>query len=293
MRHLFLTAAAAVLLTACGTRDNAHDAMGVFEATEITVSAKAQGELTSLRLEEGDLVRTHDTLGLIDVRQLNLERRRLSQHREANDARLLSLQTQIAATRQQIANARSEQARFEALVAQKAATRKQVDDLAHEVSVLEQQLKALTEQVETTNAATRSQGAAVGTQIEAVDVRLSDAVISSPVTGTILEKFAEPGEYATPGRPLFTVADLSVMTLRAYVTAEQYNGLRLGQEVKVCIDGREAPYKGKVAWISRKAEFTPKTILTRDERANLVYAVKIAVRNDGQLKIGMYGEVDL
>ena len=277
--------------TACERGDAAFDASGVFEAKEVVVSAKVQGEIRAFDCEEGDIVAAGDTVGFIDMTQLSLKRDQLVASRRANDSRRLDLRSQIASVSQQIANARKEKVRFEALLADKACTQKQVDDIGYQIEVLECQLAALTEQVGSANNAITEQSASLASQISAVAEQIGDACITAPIGGVILQKYLERGEYAMPGRPLFKVADIGDMTLRAYVTADQYNTLRIGQTVSVTIDGREQAYEGKVTWISSKAEFTPKTIQTKDERQNLVYAIKIGVRNDGAIKIGMYGDV--
>lgn len=286
--------AAAACFCGCTKEENPCDASGVFEATEVIVCAKSQGEILHLGADEGDLVRPGDTLACIDVQQLEWQRRQLQAGRQANDARRLDLTRQIDAVRRQIANAQREKLRFEALFREKAATQKQVDDIAYEISTLEAQLAALTEQINSQNASLEHQGDGIDSQIGQLDVQLSDAVLTAPLGGTILQRYCEPGEYATPGRPLFKVGDISHLKLRAYVDAARVTHLRIGQSATVYADmgtdGRKA-YKGKITWISQQAEFTPKTIQTRDERANLVYAVKISVQNDGLIKTGMYGDV--
>ncbi|MGM9804054.1 MAG: HlyD family secretion protein [Muribaculaceae bacterium] len=292
---MMICSALALMLGSCGNSDEAYDASGVFEATEVIVSAKTQGEITMLAVDEGDAVSSGDTLGVIDSRQLALQRRQLEDNRLATSEQMLSLPRQIASLRQQIANARREQARFTELLNAKAATQKQVDDITYEINTLEAQLQALTDQVESKNRSLSSQGAGIDSQIGQVDVQLSDATVTSPLTGVVLTRYCEPGEYAMPGKALFKIGDIVNMKLRAYVDAEQVNRLRIGQKAKVYADegteGRRA-YDGRVTWISPKAEFTPKTVQTRDERANLVYAVKIAVNNgDGLIKAGMYGDV--
>ena len=284
----------AVCFASCQKGETEYDASGVFEATEVTVSARSQGEILSLRYDEGDEVKLGDTLGVIDSRQLSLKKQQLQSNRQANDARRLDLESQIASLKQQIQNAQKEKARFLSLLADKAATQKQVDDISYQISVLEKQVSALTVQVNSQNQSISSQSQGIGSQISQVDEQLSDAVVTAPLSGTVLMRYCEPGEYAAPGRAIFKIANLSDMTLRAYVSADQLTTLKLGQKVTVFADEGKADrkaYDGKVTWISQKAEFTPKTIQTRDERANLVYAVKISVKNDGQIKSGMYGDV--
>lgn len=284
----------ALLVISCGKQDVAYDASGAFETTEVIVSAKAQGEILSFDIEEGQSVRQGDTLGHIDAVQLWLRRQQLEQSRQANDQRQLNLTDQVAALKQQIANAKKEKERFQGLLQAKAATQKQVDDIAYQISVLERQLQATTEQIRSANTSLQAQGEGIGTQISGVEQQISDATILSPITGIVLTKYAEAGEYATPGRVLLRVANIEDMKLRAYITAEQVTALKIGQKATVYADQGESDrkaYEGTVSWISSEAEFTPKTIQTRDERSNLVYAVKISVKNDGTLKRGMYGEV--
>ncbi|MGN0214674.1 MAG: HlyD family secretion protein [Muribaculaceae bacterium] len=289
-----LFASLAIVLTSCGGNNVVYDASGVFEATEVIVSAKAQGEITALSFDEGDNVRLGDTLGVIDSRQLALKRQQLENNRLANDSRVLDVSRQIASLREQIANAKREKTRYTELLNAKAATQKQVDDISYQIATLEAQLRALTEQVESQNRSLTQQSQGIVSQIGQVDVQMGDAIVTSPLSGTVLQRYCEPGEYATPGKALFKIADVAHLKLRAYVDAEQVNSLRLGQQATVYADqgtdGRKA-YKGRVIWIASNAEFTPKTVQTRDERANLVYAVKIAVENDGLIKVGMYGDV--
>lgn len=278
-------------LTACQTNDNEYDASGIFEATEVVVSAKAQGEIVQLLADEGDEVQQGMTLGSIDTRQLTLRRQQLEQTLLSTDSRRVDVNTQLATLEQQVENLRQEKARFESLLAARAASQKQVDDIGYQIAVLQRQIRALRDQLTSGNKSISEQSLAVGTQMSQVDEQIADATIAAPLTGTILQRYCEQGEYATPGKPLFKIANLEEMALRAYITADQYNLLKLGQKVSVTIDGQENPYEGTVTWIASKAEFTPKTIQTKDERANLVYAIKVKVRNDGYIKIGMYGEV--
>ena len=281
------------LSAACDSSDYGYDATGIFEATEITVSAKAQGEIVALVCQEGDEVEAGATLGVIDTTMLSLQKRALLANQSATVTRRLDVSSQVASLNQQRANLTLEKERFTTLQRNGAATQKQVDEFAYQISVIDKQIDALTEQVSASNRSIGEQASAIEQQVMIIRKQIDDCVLRSPVSGTILDKYAEQGEYAAPGRPILKIADLRNMTLRAYVTAAQYNALKLGQKVAVSIDGRDTPYEGVVTWISAKAEFTPKTIQTKDERQNLVYAVKIRVRNDGMIKIGMYGDVKL
>ena len=287
--YIFLTMA--LVAASCNTDEARYDASGVFEATEVVVSAKTQGEILTVLPDEGDEVAHGDTIAVIDSRQLQLQRRGLQSNREATRLRSLDESKQIASLRSQIDNAKREQTRFTQLLKAKAATQKQVDDITYQISTLEAQLQALTDQVKSQNSSLAQQSDGIESQIGVVDVQMSDATIIAPLSGTVLQRYVEPGEYAVPGRAIVKIADLREMTLRAYVTADQYNSLKIGQKVKVYVDGVDKPFAGTVNWIAQKAEFTPKTIQTKDERANLVYAVKIDVPNDGTIKIGMYGDV--
>lgn len=283
-----------ICMSSCKGNEGKYDSMGVFEATEVVVSAKAQGELISFDVIEGDEVKTDVVLGIIDATKLNLQQQSLEDNRDAQTARILNLQEQTASIQQQISNLQQEHERFSGLLAKGAATQKQVDDLANQIKVLKAQLSATQSQLRSANESIQHQADAASQQIKIVDSQMDDAVIKSPIDGTILKKYAERGEYAVPGKALFKVADLQEMILRAYITADQFDQLQLRQQVKVMVDnGNEAQreYLGKVTWIAQKAEFTPKTIQTKDERANLVYAIKISVKNDGMIKIGQYGEV--
>ena len=282
-----------ICLSSCNSNKDKYDAMGVFEATEVVVSAKAQGEIIRLDVTEGDEVKTDVTLGVIDATKLNLQQQSLQDNRDAQTARILNLQEQTASIQQQISHLQQEYERFSGLLTKGAATQKQVDDLANQIKILKAQLTATQSQLRSANESIQHQVDASDQQMKIVGSQMDDAIIKSPIDGTILKKYAERGEYAVPGKALFKVADLQEMILRAYITANQFDQLQLGQQVKVMVDnGSEAQreYNGKVTWIAQKSEFTPKTIQTKDERANLVYAIKISVKNDGMIKIGQYGE---
>lgn len=293
---ILISVVSAMMLTACGNKDVDYDASGVFETTEVIVSARGTGEIKSFDVEEGQTVKANQPLGELDMTQLVLKKQQLRAGKDAATSRKLNTAQQVASLRQQIANLQSEQARFKALLKDGAATQKQVDDISYQIATLQKQLAATDEQVSTANRSIEGQSAGFDAQIGQVDDMMQQAVITSPINGVILSKYAETGEFAVPGRALFKVADISEMKLRAYITADLLTNLKIGQKVKVYADqgadGRKE-YEGIVSWISSEAEFTPKTIQTRDERSNLVYAVKITVRNDGLIKRGMYGDVKL
>lgn len=294
MKKIMILATGLVVLASCGNKDVDYDASGVFETTEVLVSARGTGEIVSLNIEEGQQVKANEELGRLDVTQLELKKDQLKSGKTAATSRKLNTQQQVASISQQIQNLQREKARFEALLKDGAATQKQVDDIGYQIAVLQKQLSAVNEQVSTANTSIDGQSAGFDAQIGQVDDMLRQAVITSPIDGVILSKYAEQGEFAAPGRALFKVADVSQMRLRAYITADLLTNVKIGQKVKVYADqgdkGRKE-YEGTVSWISSEAEFTPKTIQTRNERSNLVYAVKIDVKNDGIIKRGMYGDV--
>lgn len=234
-------------------------------------------------------------VGQVDSTQLYLQKLQLLARMKATQSKHIDVATQVAATEQQIATAKNEQRRFQNLLQVNAATQKQVDDINAQLALLESQLAAQKTNLESANKGVADEVAALKAQRDQLNDQLRKTKIVAPMVGTVLAKYAEQGELVTQGRPLFKLANLSSVILRAYITSDQLTQVKLGQEVKVYADfgvedSRE--YSGVVSWISDKAEFTPKTIQTRDERANLVYAVKVMVDNDGYIKLGMYGEVE-
>lgn len=293
---LITTLCTTLLLSACSGNNEEPDATGVFETTEITVSARTAGELISLDVEEGRRLTTGQAVGLIDTVQLHLKKRELMARLRATDSRRYDVHRQLAALRQQIATEKREQRRYKELVARGAANAKQLDDIDARIALLEKQLAAQNETLEKGNRSVSGEIEAIEAQLAQTEDLMARSIVTCPTTGTVLAKYAECGELAQQGRPLFKVGDTEHLYLRAYMTAPQVAELKLGQRVSVTADrGDEGNrrYEGTITWISDKAEFTPKTIQTRDERANLVYAVKVAVKNDGFIKIGMYGDIKL
>ncbi len=281
-------------LTSCSEEKKPYDATGTFEATEVTISAEQNGAILWFEINEGDSITKGQQVGLIDTTQFYLKARQIGATKLIYASQRPDLNKQVAATREQLAKAREERDRFATLVSEGAANQKNLDDAQSQVKVLECQLEA---QLSTLTTSTNSLNAQMGTtdveKLQVID-QLRKCHILSPVSGMVLEKYAEQGEFAAIGKPLFKIADTHLMYLRAYLTSAQLTDIKIGQRVKVFADyGRnwKKEYLGKVTWISSKSEFTPKSILTDDERADLVYAVKIAVPNDGYVKIGMYGEV--
>jgi HlyD family secretion protein len=290
---LFVISAAS-LLSACSSGNKDYDATGTFEATEVTVAAEQTGRILSFTISEGDRIDQGSQVGLIDTVQLQLKALQLGANRASVESQKPDVSKQIAATRQQLATAEREERRSAGLVRDGAANQKQLDDARSAVLVLRRQLEAQISSLGNSTRSLSSQSSAVSIQRAQVADELSKCHISAPVSGTILEKYVEAGDFATVGKPLFKIADVDNMFLRAYVTSDQLSKVRLGQHVKVFSDfggGKRKEYAGTVTWISSRSEFTPKTIQTDDERADLVYAVKISLHNDGLVKIGMYGEV--
>lgn len=284
----------AAVLTACNSGDKEYDATGTFEATETTVAAEQAGTLLTFSLEEGDNIEAGTEVGLIDTTQLWLKISQTEASKAVYQSQKPDQEKQIAATRQQLAKARTEQQRYKELVADGAAPSKMLDDASSQVLVLQRQLDAQVSALQTSTNALSRQMDAADVQVRQLRDQLLKCHIKSPVSGTVLEKYVERGEYVTPGKPLFKIGDVRHMYLRAYITSAQLKNVKTGQKVKVFADyggGQKKEYVGTVTWISSRSEFTPKTILTDDERADLVYAVKIAIETDGYVKIGMYGEV--
>ncbi len=294
MKRSFAYPLLVLLAASCVEGNKAYDASGVFESTEVTVSAEGNGKILSLDLQEGDRLEAGQIVGCIDTVQLHLSEIQLEASRRAVGSGRLDISRQIAALESQIGKQRQELDRFTKLEKAGASNRKQVEDIQAQIETLERQLAAQEESLNSSNRNVSGQADALEAQIEQIRDRIRKCVITSPVAGTVLAKYSEAGEFAALGRALFKVADIDNIRLRAYITADQLTTLKLGQQVRVFADqgsyGRKE-YAGTLIWISDKAEFTPKTIQTRDERANLVYAVKIAVENDGLIKLGMYGDI--
>lgn len=294
MKRSFAYPLLVLLAASCVEGNKAYDASGVFESTEVTVSAEGNGKILSLDIQEGDRLEAGQIVGCIDTVQLHLSEVHLEASRRAVGSGWLDISRQIAALESQIGKQRQELDRFTKLEKAGASNRKQVEDIQAQIETLERQLAAQEESLNSSNRNVSGQADALEAQIEQIRDRIRKCVITSPVAGTVLAKYSEAGEFAALGRALFKVADIDNIRLRAYITADQLTTLKLGQQVRVFADqgssGRKE-YAGTLIWISDKAEFTPKTIQTRDERANLVYAVKIAVENDGLIKLGMYGDI--
>lgn len=287
--------ALALLAVSCG-KETAFDAQGTFEATEVVVSSEASGRIMRLDAEEGTQINANTVVGEIDSLQLDLQRKQLIAQQTALLGSRPDVQKQVATIKEQIAKQKVELTRFANMLRDGATTQKQYDDMEAHLRVLESQLDATLSSLTKNTITITNNAAALEAQILALEDRIAKCQVVSPVGGTVLVKYAEVGELATMGKPLFKVADLDKIYLRAYFTSEQLSKVKLGDTVKVIADfGAEErfEYEGTITWIASESEFTPKTIQTKDSRANLVYAVKIAVKNDGRLKIGLAGEVIL
>lgn len=284
----------ALLIFSCSNNNGKFDATGTFEATETIVSSEATGKLLSFTLEEGQVLKKGQKVGAIDSTQLYLTKLQLRESQKAVLAGKPDIRTQVAATKREIENTLVEKKRIENLVKGQVANQKQLDDINTKLAVLEAKLAAQQSSLKTTTSTLTEQSNAIDVQMSMVQDQLAKCNIINPMEGTVLTKYAMQNEMTLPGKALYKIADLSTLILRAYVSGEQLPQFKLGQQVYVLVDAAEGDYKsykGTITWVSDKAEFTPKTIQTKDERANLVYAIKINVKNDGYLKLGMYGEV--
>ncbi len=282
-----LLAATLLGLSSCGNKRGDYDASGTFEATEVIVSSEANGKIMQFNIEEGQLLKAGEEVGCIDTLQLYLKKMQLLASGKAIASKSTDINKQIAATKEQIGKAEYERKRTENLLKENAATQKQIDDIDSQIAVLKKQLEAQISTLQRGNASITEESSAYEIQVAQLDDQLRKCHITSPICGTVLAKYAEAGELATQGKPLFKVADVQHLFLRAYITADQLSQLKLGDKVKVFSDlGKDdrREYEGTITWISDKSEFTPKTIQTRDERANLVYATKIA--ESGSLRAG-------
>ena len=289
--YIFIFLGAGLLLSACGNNKNNSDAYGNFEADEITISAEANGKLTTFNVVEGQTIKEGTVVGTIDTIQLYLKKEQLYAQRASIASRSGNIVSQMDVYITRLKNARVEQQRVANLFASGAATQKQMDDANGAVSVLEREIHS----VETQNGSVASDIKSIDAQIDQVKDQLDKSYIVNPADGTVLEKYTEQGEVEVAGKALYKIADLNNMYLRVYVSGTQLPAIKIGQKADVLIDKDDKHnivLPGTVSWISSSAEFTPKIIQTKEERVNLVYAVKIRLKNDGSLKIGMPGEVN-
>lgn len=281
----------AITLFSCNKNDNEADAYGNFEATEVTISSEANGKIEFLKLDEGMQLEKDVVIGQIDTVQLYLNKQQLMASKTTIYSKSANVLSQRNVLQEQLKTAKIEQNRITTMSNENAATQRQVDEINGKVKVLQQQINS----VETQNAPIINEVKSIDVQIEKINDQLKKSKIINPVKGTVLAQYAEPNEITAFGKPIYKIADLSEMTLRVYFNETQLSSIKVGQEVNVSIDEKDGtkPYKGKISWISSAAEFTPKIIQTKEERVNLVYAVKVIVKNDGSLKIGMPAEVKL
>lgn len=295
MKKSFLYVTLAIIASSCQSKPE-YDATGIFEATTVTVSAETNGKILSFDISEGDSVKAEQRVAVIDTTLLVLQYKQLQSRQSSTESSSPDIAAQAASLRSQIAHQQNECDRIARLLADGAATQKQSDDADATLRTLRAQLDGLLSTLGKNRSSISDNAIALQYQKEQIGEQIQKSYISAPITGTVLAKYAEAGEYASPGRPLFKVADLNDIYLRSYFTANQLADLKIGQKVTVIADfgGEEQfEYPGRITWIAKESEFTPKSIQTNDTRANLVYAVKIAVKNDGRLKLGQYGEVRL
>jgi HlyD family secretion protein len=283
-------------LTACKKSAPLYDASGTFEAVETIVSAEATGTIKALNLEEGQTLQVGQAVGYIDSEQLYLKKKQLQAQIKAVLSKKPNINAQTAALFEQLSQAEREQKRTANLFKLDAATRKQLDDATSQIAILKKQIAAQQSSLSINNASLSEETTPLNIQIQQLNDQLGKCKLVNEVSGTVLTKYAEVNEVTAIGKPIYKIAALDFIILRAYITGDQLSKIKIAQKVKVLVDESAKNYKtyaGAIEWISNKAEFTPKTIQTKDERANLVYAIKIKVKNDGYLKIGMYGDVKL
>jgi len=282
------------LIFSCNNEKNKADASGTFEAVETIISAEASGKILLFDVSEGEILKPGQAIGYIDSTQLYLTKLQLIQNRKAILSGRPDVKTQTESLKKELANAKEDQKRLENLVKGEVASQKQLDDANTRVAVLQSKIDAQQSSLNTSSVALTEQGNTVEVQLAQVNDQLRKCKIVNPVQGTVLSKYAEQNEMTSPGKALYKIADLTTIILRAYISGNQLPQIKLNQKVKVSTDDGNGGFKeaeGIITWINDKAEFTPKTIQTKDERANMVYAVKVSVKNDGVYKIGMYGEV--
>ena len=278
-----------MILVSCNSSENSPDAYGQFEATEIIISAQTQGSLLNWNVEEGKKYDSSAVLGYIDSTSLFLKKEQLKAQYKSISSKYTSITTQIDVLNEQKKNLLKEKDRFAKLVSENAATQKQLDDITNNIEVLNKQI----ENIKSQNLPVSSELEAMNFQIKQLEDQLSKCYVKMPINGTILEKYAEESEFVAPPKSLAKIANLENLILRAYIDEEQLSQIKLGQKVRVFVDngGNLKEYPGVISWISSQSEFSPKIIQNRDERKNLMYAIKITVKNDGGLKIGMLGDV--
>jgi len=283
-----------IIFFGCGNDNGKFDASGTFESEEIIVSSEAMGKLVMLNVEEGMQLKQNQLVGVVDTLQLYLKKKQLEATIKAVLSKQPDIAAQLAIIEEQIKTASTEKRRIENLINSNAAATKILDDIDAQLELLDRQYQATKSNLSITKQGLQNETYPLLAQIEQIEDQINKSIIKNPVDGTVLTRYAKQNEITTNAKALYKIADLSTMTLRAYINGDQLGGIKLGQKVKVFVDKGNEEQKemnGEIYWVSSKAEFTPKTIQSKDERANLVYAIKVRVNNDGYLKIGMYGEV--
>lgn len=277
------------VLFSCNGNDEKADGYGNFEATEVTISAEANGKIEFLNLEEGDILNPKTQVGLIDTMQLYFAKQQLIASKNTVYSKSANVLSQRKVLLEQLKTMQIEKNRIHNMFAENAATKRQVDEIDGRVNVLQEQIKS----VETQNAPIINEIESVDVQIQKINDQIQKSKIINPIQGTVLVKYAEPNEVTSFGKPIYKIADISEMTLRVYISENQLASVKIGQKVNVKIDSSKdsKSYSGTISWIAAEAEFTPKIVQTKEERVNLVYALKVLVKNDGSLKIGMPGEL--
>lgn len=309
-KQILVVSCLSLIFFSCNSNKDQFDASGTFESDEVIVSSQFGGQLLSFNIDEGDTLSAGEVVGKIDSTDVELQKQQVqatiqSLNEKTTDVepQIKMLQDQLAVQQTQLNNLLKDQQRFENMLKEGAVTQRQVDDINTQVETIKKQMQVTQQQINvqrssvgTQNSTVLSQKPTLQKQVAQLSEQLSKANIVNPINGTVLTKYAEQGEVTAPGKALYKIADLTYLNLRAYITGTQLSTVKLNQQVRVFIDSGANNYRkytGTIIWISDKAEFTPKTIQTKDERANLVYAIKVRVKNDGYLKIGMYGEVKL
>ncbi|HMI08633.1 MAG TPA: HlyD family efflux transporter periplasmic adaptor subunit [Flavobacterium sp.] len=289
-----IVAIAAIMLASCGNKENQFDATGTFETVETIVSAEANGTIKAFNIEEGQQLKAGQAIGYIDTIQLSLKKKQFQAQISSVLSRKPNINAETAALQEELKHAKSEQNRVASLVKADAATRKQLDDATSQIEVIRKRITAQQSTLGTATSGLNEDAQSLKVQVDQIDDQIAKSKIVNAINGSVITKYAEANEMAAIGKPLYKIADMSTVILRAYITGNQFAKVKTGQQVTVYVDSDSENYRkyqGIVEWISDKAEFTPKTIQTKDERANLVYAIKVRVKNDGLLKIGMYGEI--
>ena len=285
-----------LLAMGCSDKQSEYDASGMFEVEEVVVSSEISGRLVKFDVEEGAQLKAGETVGLIDTMQLHWLKEQAKQAIRAIDSRIPDVDMQLAAYRQQLEKGEAEQKRVERLLAGGAATQKQYDDVKNEVAVGRSMLEAQTNQLEAMVSGAKEEMTVYDLKIKQVEDQIRRCVITNPIDGTVLAKYIEEDELAAPVKALYKIGDLNNMYLRIYLEVTQMDSLRVGSPVEVyvgSIEDNKRKYEGRVVWISPEAEFVPTAVQTQNERENLVYAVKVHVKNDGLLRVGMYADVKL